>query len=130
MACPHGALTSAKVKDPMSYLAWKEGPHAVSARMTSTSDATPDRVRILVLGTDKDGYGVYDFPRLSCTSPGQDIPPGRNANWEWNSIARDIDLRAYPGAKAGDQFVWRSKPLANGSKLMFEVRGSILVTRQ
>jgi len=36
----------------------------------------------------------------------------------------------YPGAKGGEPFVRRSLPLRNGSKLMFEVRGYVGVTRR
>jgi hypothetical protein len=64
----------------------------------------------------------------SCKTP---LPaPGRNIDYEWNSLAIDFDLSKYPGAKAGDSFVRRTPLPASGGSLMFEVRGSFQVTRQ
>jgi hypothetical protein len=57
------------------------------------------------------------------------VDPGGNEGGEWNSLVMDIDLTKYPGAKAGDSFVRRSKPLAGGSTVSFEIRGSFLITR-
>jgi hypothetical protein len=131
-ACPTRLLAGADAKESnSSNLNWSEGPHAVDAQMTSMSDTIPDRFRVLILGVERDSFGgLSDFPDYFCSKPGYDIPPGRNGSGEWNSIARDIDLTAYPGTKAAAPFAWRSKPLRDGSKLMFEVRGTILVTRQ
>jgi hypothetical protein len=42
----------------------------------------------------------------------------------------DVDLTRYPGASATETFVRRSKPLAGGARLMFEVRGYIKVERK
>ena len=135
-ACPVSTLTRARVpavtpSGGRPDVQWSDGAHAVNVQIASTSEATPDRIRILVIGFDADQYGASyaRTPDLGCTAA-SDLPPGRTPYQEWNSIVREIDLSAYPGVKAGDQFAWRSKPLANGSKLMFEVRGSFLITRQ
>ena len=127
--CPRGLLTTPVVEGPDGItLSWSEGPHPVSVQMTSAADTIPDRFRVLILGIENDMYGLSDRPSPYCVD--RDIAPGRNGSDEWNSIVRDIDLTAYPGAKAGGPFVWRSKPIRNGTTLMFEVRGTIQVTRQ
>jgi len=66
----------------------------------------------------------------TCGSGVFDIQPSRNAQGEWTSVAIDFDLTKYPGAKGGEQFLRRSKTLVQGVSVMFEIRGSILVTRQ
>jgi len=67
---------------------------------------------------------------FSCDRPNPDVQPGSTSTLEWNTITMDFDLTKYPGAKATERFVRRSKPLQNGSDLMFEIRGSITVERK
>ena len=98
--------------------------------MTSTNPAVPDRFRLLLAGEVSDGDMVLDRPVYGCSVNGGDLQPGSGPYLHWNSIVRDIDLTRYPGQKGGEQFIWRSKPLRNGSALMFEVRGYIEVLRQ
>jgi hypothetical protein len=42
----------------------------------------------------------------------------------------DLDLTQYAGTTATQTFVRRSQPLREGSKVSFEVRGYITVTRE
>ncbi|HET6578365.1 MAG TPA: hypothetical protein VFG66_08580 [Gemmatimonadales bacterium] len=115
-------------------VSWAEGRHPISVEFVSGETSVPDRFRLLIVGMEDDhDAGDRSNPaptgRISCErSP--DLEPGSNSTDEWNSIAIDFDLTRYPGASAGEQFIRRSKPLRNGSTLMFEVRGHVTVTRE
>ena len=116
-------------------LGWGDGPHRIDEKMTSYKDTVPDRFRVVVFGLEDDrteggaaGVQSYPYQHTHCTGNGPE--PGRNSDWEWNSIMLDFDLTRYPGANGGEQFYKRAKPLRNGSSLAFEVRGYIQVTRQ
>jgi hypothetical protein len=113
---------------------WGDGPHRIDEKMTSYADTVPDRFRVVVFGLEDDrsegGVGVDSYPYQYAHCFGNGPEPGRNGDWEWNSIMLDFDLTKYPGAKGGEQFYKRAKPLRNGSSLAFEVRGYIQVTRQ
>ena len=129
--------------DPLTALGskyvWTEGRHSLgNAEMRSRDGSAPDRFRLLVLAYEDD-YDADDalwvgylhgrrFP--TCGSGTFDIQPDRNAQGEWTSVAIDFDLTKYPGLKGGEQFLRRSKALVKGVSVMFEIRGSILVTRQ
>ena len=114
------------------YMSWGDGKQWVVIDLKSRAEV-PDQFRMLVGGVEDD-HEVVAFtnraspPALSCSRP---LPaPGRNVDGEWNSLAMDFDLTKYPGARAGDSFVRRSQPLSNGSSLLFEIRGSFVITRQ
>jgi hypothetical protein len=106
--------------------------------MRSQGASAPDRFRVLVEAYEDDydaddmlWVGYLRAPRFpTCGSGVFDIPPSRNAQGEWTSVAIDFDLTKYPGLKGGEQFLRRSKALVAGVSVMFEIRGSILVTRQ
>jgi hypothetical protein len=113
-------------------LSWGDGPHPTTVKMTSTA-TVPDRFQLLVFGREDDGEDFVPdsrrrAPRLSCSR--LEPATGKATDEEWNTLLLDFDLTKYPGAKGGEQFVRRSKPLRDGSTLSFEIRGSILVTRQ
>ena len=114
---------------------WGDGKHSIDLEATSRTDTTPDRFRVIIAAYEDDYEAAammgsrLNYPKVSC-SRSPDLAPGRNSSYEWNSIARDIDLTRYPGQKGGEQFVWRSKPMRDGSTVMFEVRGHLVVTRQ
>ena len=115
-------------------LDWTEGPHPVSVQLKDVSGKTPDQMRIVAWVYEDDfglvpGQARLPEPDFACDAL-QLIAPDRHDTGEWNSLVMDIDLTKYPGAKAGDSFVRRSKPLANGSTVMFEIRGAFQVTRQ
>jgi hypothetical protein len=115
-----------------SFLGWGDGAHPTNVQLKSTSEVS-DRFQLRVLGIEDDRETVSftnsrPWPKQSCKDPL--VSPGRNIDVEWNSLAVDFDLSKYPGAKAGDSFVKRSRLPASGGSLMFEIRGSILVTRQ
>jgi hypothetical protein len=121
-----------------SYV-WKEGRHRLAnAEMRSQGASAPDRFRVLVEAYEDDydaddmlWVGYLRAPRFpTCGSGVFDIPPSRNAQGEWTSVAIDFDLTKYPGLKGGEQFLRRSKALVAGVSVMFEIRGAILVTRQ
>jgi hypothetical protein len=132
--CPGGALNRAYLLKEGAGLDWGEGPHPVSLELKNTSGSTPDRMRIVAWVYEDDfglvpGQARLPEPQFSCAQLSL-LDPGRHDTGEWNSLVMDIDLTKYPGAKAGDSFVRRSKPLANGSTVMFEIRGAFQVTRQ
>jgi hypothetical protein len=129
-------------------LDWTEGRHALSAELTSigytnadgilrAGPSVPDRFRLLIAGLEDDddhveiGGGTTSPIQMffSCNS-NPDLQPGSNKQIEWNSIAMDFDLTKYPGTEATETFLRRSKPLRDGSTLMFEVRGYIKVERR
>jgi len=122
-----------------SRYVWKEGRNVLpNAEMRSQGGSAPDRFRVLVQAYEDD-YDADDAlwvgylrapPFPTCGSGVFDIQPSRNAQGEWTSVAIDFDLTKYPGAKGGEQFLRRSKALVQGVSVMFEIRGSILVTRQ
>jgi hypothetical protein len=130
-ACPFAATTPASLGSWITdYLQWSEGPHPVDLTMENTTGTAPDRFRLVGVGADNDMNVTNNRRRgatISCTSPNV---PEKNESYEWNYVEIEFDLTKYPGAKAGDSFVRRSKPLANGSRVSFEIRGSLLVTRQ
>ena len=129
--CPFAAAASASVGSWISnYLEWSEGPHPVNLTLENTAGTAPDRFRLVAMGADNDMNFTsrrHNGATISCTTPNV---PEKNASYEWNYAEVDFDLVKYPGAKAGDSFVRRSKSLANGSTVSFEIRGSFLVTRQ
>jgi hypothetical protein len=113
-------------------LSMGEGRQWVVIDLKSTAEV-PDQFRMLVGGQEDDSE-LLDFssaqfpPRLRCSRPNR--PPGRNSDYEWNSLSMDFDLTKYPGPKRGESFVRRSQPPSGGSQLMFEIRGYWEVTRQ
>ena len=116
-------------------LDWGDGPHRIDEKMTSYADTVPDRFRVVVFGLEDDrttggpaGIQSHPYEHTYCIGNGPE--PGKNSDWEWNSIMLDFDLTKYPGASGGEQFYKRAKALRNGSSLAFEVRGYIQVTRQ
>jgi hypothetical protein len=131
-SCPSRALGYKRfgswVKD---WLEWSEGPHPVDVVLASTDGNAPDRFRLVVMGVDNDhdASNTRDGdPTIHCKAA---HTPERNGSYEWNYAEIDFDLTRYPGVKAGDQFVRRSKPLtSSGSRVAFEVRGTLLVTRE
>ena len=129
-SCPDRALASARLGDWITrYVQWSEGQHPVTVTLENTSGTAPDRIRVVAVGVDNDMNITNNRrrgPTISCTSPNV---PEKNESYEWNFAELDIDLTKYPGAKAGDSFVRRSKPLANGSRVSFEIRGAFLITR-
>jgi len=134
-SCPSSALTyDSYTGVNFSGMSWSEGPQRIYAELKSLSGNTPDQVRIVPWIWEDDYEGVVPFesrrsrPTFYCTSP-TSVNPGSNEGGEWNSLVMDIDLTRYPGAKAGDSFIRRSKPLAGGSTVSFEIRGSFLITR-
>jgi hypothetical protein len=114
-----------------AYVSMGDGRQWVVIDLKSVAEV-PDQFRILVGGHEDDSE-LLDLssarfpPKLSCSRPN---PPGRNTDYEWNSLVMDVDLTKYPGPKAGQSFVRRSQPPSGGSKLMFEIRGYWEVTRQ
>ena len=134
-SCPKGALSyDALMQKGGAALDWTEGPHPTTVELKNAEGSTPDQVRI-VPWMFEDDFGLVPFqgrnarPVFTCASQGA-VEPRRTPTGEWNSLVMDIDLTKYPGAKAGDSFVRRSKPLANGSTVSFEIRGAFLITRQ
>jgi hypothetical protein len=120
------------ISDPLS---WDDGRHVIDEKMTPYRDTVPDRFRVVVVGIEDDRpddaatHPSY-FPGEHMYCVGNGPEPGRSDYWEWNSIVLEFDLAKYPGAKGGEQFYKRSKPLRGGSSLSFEVRGYIQVTRE
>ena len=115
-----------------SFLSWGDGPHPTDVQLKSSGEV-PDRFQLRVTGVEDDRETISlsmsrDWPKSSCREPL--TAPGRNIDYEWNTLAVDFDLSNYPGAKAGDSFVKRSRVPAKGGSLMFEIRGSIQVIRQ
>jgi hypothetical protein len=134
--CPTVGLRSWKLGKAISApLSWSDGRHVIDEKMTPYRDTIPDRFRVVLVGIEDDrpddagthpSYSPGEY--MYCVGNGPE--PGRSDYWEWNSIVLDFDLTKYPGAKGGEQFYKRSKPLRNGSTLSFDVRGYIQVTRQ
>lgn len=92
----------------------------------------PDKFRLLIIGVDDDvgpTSAGQSSPSLNCETGGN-VEPRKAGRGEWNVVIRDLDLTRYPGARASEPFVWRSQPLSNGSRVMFEVRGAVTVTRE
>jgi len=115
-----------------AFLSWGDGPHRTNVELKSIAEA-PDRFRLQVVGYEDD-HEVASLtmrrqqPVSSCSSPVTN--PGRNIDYEWNPLTVDFDLSKYPGAKAGDSFVKRTRLPASGGSLMYEIRGSFQVTRE
>jgi hypothetical protein len=128
IGCPSDMFKDIRFGGYSESLDWGNGPHRIDTTMTSAA-AAPDRFRLLIVGSERT-YPTLTVPVYGCSVGGADLQPGTAGERQWNSVARDIDLTKYVGQKGGEQFVWRSKPLRNGSTLMFEVRGYIEVTRQ
>ena len=112
-------------------VSWGDGKQWLDLDLKSTAEV-PDQFRMLVDGNDDDHdisvFGREVAPRLTCARPNR--APGKTASEEWTSLIMDFDLTKYPGAKNGESFVRRAQPLRGRSTLLFEIRGSILVTRQ
>ena len=113
-------------------LDWGEGRHVLGVQQALPGEgalgSVPDRFRLIIVGRDDDNEILIDASRRSfwstwSCSRDPDPAPGSTPAEEWNSISMDFDLSKYPGTKATETFVRRSKPLQNGSKLMFEIRG-------
>lgn len=122
-----------------SSMVYKEGvKYRLTAPVfTSQGGSAPDKFRVLVYAWEDDrgaedlGAAYQKAPGIpNCGSQPFDILPSFNDDGEWNSIAIDFDLSTLPGTKAGTQFIRRSKPLTWNTRVMFEIRGSVLVTRQ
>ncbi len=131
-SCPGGFFEEI-AGDFMSGIQWSEGRHAVNKEIVSSGASDPDRIRLVIIGLDDDDDGI-EFgggrkPAFYC-SGGGNFEPGSTSRAEWNGVVMDLDVSKYPGAKGGEPFVRRSLPLRNGSKLAFEVRGYVGVTRQ
>jgi hypothetical protein len=115
--------------DADGELNWTEGPHPTHVELKSESGNTPDQVRIVPWMYEDDAMSGSQGPNFQCDFQ-QVAEPGRDDEGEWNFTPPiDIDLTKYPGAKAGGSFVRRSKPLAGGSTVSFDVRGWFLVER-
>ena len=115
-----------------AYLSWGDGPHKAYVELKSITEV-PDRFQLQVVGYEDDHEILRpanrrEMPMTSCSKPL--ASPGRNVDYEWNPLTVDFDLSRYPGAKAGDSFVKRSRLPATGGSLMFEIRGSFQVTRE
>jgi hypothetical protein len=113
-------------------LSWGDGRHATNVEIKSSGEA-PDQLRLIVNGTEDDRELLsptsrQSAPSITCARPNRE--PGSNADGDWNSLIMDFDLTKYPGARGGEQFYRRSQPLRNGSRLSFDIRGYIEVTRQ
>jgi hypothetical protein len=133
--CPASAVPGYYLSDAQGApMDWGDGHHKINVQLKSAAGNAPDKFRLLVTLIDDDRTSVdlttnANPPKLSCSDQST-VDPGKNKSWEWNTAIIDFDLTKMPGAAAGDSFVRRSKPLANGSTVMFEIRGAILVTRQ
>ncbi len=55
---------------------------------------------------------------------------GANQHAEWNCARTEVDLSQHPGTATNVPLYFRSMPLREGSKLMFDVRGYVTVTPQ
>lgn len=134
-SCPNAALSNDDLNGPNGGgLSWSEGPHKTYVELKSLSGKTPDQVRVVAYGFEDDfdfvpGEARMSAPQFDCDLQSL-VEPRSHKGGEWNIAVIDLDLAKYPGTKAGDSFVRRSKPLRNGSTLSFEIRGSFLVTRQ
>jgi len=130
--CPKG-VSGYYLSGPQgSFLGWGDGPHRTYVSLASNGEV-PDHIQLRVTGVEDDRENLKvtlsrDWPKSSCDKPL--AAPGRNVDYEWNTLAVDFDFTKYPGAKAGDSFVKRSRLPASGGSLMFEIRGSFQVTRQ
>ena len=116
---------------------WSEGRHQVGTELASSGVSAPDRFRLFIVGVDDDenlvsGFGSSDpfNAWFFCRSGGGSLEPRATAKAEWNAAVIDIDLTQYPGTTATQTFIRRSQPLREGSKVAFEVRGYITVTRE
>jgi hypothetical protein len=121
-----------------NQLSWSEGRHQVGTELVMAPGySAPDRIRVFLIGIEDDGW-MYSPAASTTPSDGSKhcegstgtLEPKSTARAEWNAAILDLDLTQYPGAKATQTFVRRSQPLANGSKVAFEVRGYIVVTRE
>lgn len=136
-SCPRDVLSGASIMGAEgSTRDWTEGPQRTYEELKSLSGDTPDQVRIVPWAYEDDYEGAVTLqsrippPEFACDAQ-RSVEPGRNSAGEWNSTTPiDIDLTKYPGAKAGDSFVRRSRPIALGSTIAFEIRGSFLITRE
>jgi len=116
---------------------WSEGRHALNREVTSGPESVPDKLRLLIVGIDDDynigsGFGSRDPFQVwwACDLADGYLEPRKTSKAEWNAVIMDLDLSRYAGTKSTEQFVRRSLPLRNGSRLMFEVRGFVTVTRE
>jgi hypothetical protein len=135
VSCPR-VLDADIVGSYQHRVEWSEGRYRLGSEVTSIGTSAPDRFRLLIVGVDDDkdilsSYGASNpfWVYHSCESDG-DLAPVKTSKAEWSSIALDVDLTRYPGTGASEPFVRRSKPLRDGSTVMFEVHGSITVTRE
>ncbi len=129
-SCPRSVAGSQRIGGwILDHLQWSEGPHPVDVVLENADGTAPERFRLVAMGVDNDhDVSRGGDPTISCNRPNV---PQKNQSYEWNYAEIDFDLTKYPGVKAGDQFVRRSKPFNNsGSRVAFEIRGSILVTPQ
>jgi hypothetical protein len=116
---------------------WSEGRHQVGKELMSRPDASaPDQFRLFITGIDDDdwllsGYGSSHpfWVWFYCYGKGS-LEPRMESKAEWNAAILDLDLTQYAGATATQTFIRRSQPLRNGSKVSFEVRGYVTVTRE
>ncbi len=108
-------------------LEWDDGTrHAINVPITGLS---ADRLKICVSGFDEDRpVGNAPAPSDPCTEP--IVGVGGGYNYEWNTARTEVDLTQHPGPSASIPLYFRSGPLNGGSKVMFDVRGYVSVTRQ
>jgi hypothetical protein len=132
-SCPQGLFSKGLAGVFTSPVQWSEGRHAVNVDIVGSETSDPDRIQLVIVGVDNDDDGV-EFggarkPSFYCPTGGN-FEPGSSDRAEWNGLVMDLDMSKYPGTKGGEPFVRRSSPLRNGSKLAFEVRGYVAVTRE
>ena len=132
--CPRQtSMSGYLLSQNLNPLDWGDGPHKVDVTLKSETGNMPDKFRVFVTVVDDDisitDGSPVNRPKISCREP-SDPAPGKSPSYEWNTAVLEFDLTKYPGSTAGDSFIRRSKPLANGSTVMFEVRGAFSVTRK
>ena len=108
-------------------LGWNDGSR--NPISVSISGLAADQLRICVSGFDEDRpVGSAPPPDDPCTKP--ITSASSNYSYEWNTAKTQVDLTQHPGASASIPLYFRSGSLSGGSKVMFDVRGYVTVTRQ
>ena len=138
IACPDVISGNLVGKSYFETVEWSEGRHPVGLEITSDSEVTvPDRIRLFLVGLENDGWlfspGGQRSPLSNyyyCTDPATTFTPYSTSRGEWNAAVIDLDLTQYAGSSNTQTFVRRSQPLRNGTRVSFEVRGHITVTRE
>jgi hypothetical protein len=108
-------------------LGWNDGSrNPISVSITGLKS---DLIHVCVSGFDDDRSTSSALPPGDpCTEPITGV--GSNHNYEWNTARTQVDLKQHPGTSANIPLYFRSGPLGSGSKVMFDVRGYVTVTRQ